>query len=233
MTTKSTRALTFVVLVILVLVNSGCQYMPKLPDFSIGETGDDNSTQQAPASSQSQTETTVEQRPPNPYLAERPSVPGEAKKRFAAAKQAMNKQQWSQAKIDLEWLVNYYPNLSGPHLNLALLYRQLNQPNKAESAFKRAIAVNRNNVNAHNQYAVFLREQGRFDDALERYQKALEIWPDHADAHRNLGILYDLYMGKPDMALPYYKRYQELLDSPDRIIAGWIKDTERRVKRTQ
>ena len=230
---KFTKRLSCVWLVLFVVVSSGCQYMPKMPSmpsmpkipsFKDLTGGADDKKDE----SETNAETIV--RLPNPYLEGRSAAPEEALVRFEAAKLAMKEKNWTQAQADLDWLIENYPKFSGPYLNLALLYRQLEQPKKAEKAFKRSMSVNSKNVNAYNQYAIFLREQGRFSDARVIYLKALEVWPDHPESHRNLGILYDLYMGRLDDALPYYKSYQSLLDEPDRTVAGWIADTERRVK---
>ncbi|MBL4827311.1 MAG: tetratricopeptide repeat protein [Spongiibacteraceae bacterium] len=211
-------------LLLLVISSSACQFMPTTSEIFRGEPEAQSTKQAAAVELENATL-------PNPYLLERPSTSKEVRRRFQTAKQAMFDENWAQAQSDLEWLTQYYPTLSGPYLNLALLHRQLERPEKAESAFKKAARVNPNNVNAYNHYAIFLREQGRFTDARVQYLKALDVWPDHPDSHRNLGILYDLYMGKFEQALPHYKRYQELLDKPDRTIKGWIVDTQRRVKR--
>lgn len=168
-------------------------------------------------------------RSPNPYLVEPPSVPSAARGRFRDALAALDQQQWEIAETDLLWLTANYPQLSGPHLNLALLYQRTGQDDKVEPAFRAAIDANTNNVGAYNQYAIYLRAQGRFNDAESVYQQALAVWPDSPQTHLNLGILYDLYMGRLDRALEHYRRYQALQDEPDRRIEGWIVDTERRL----
>ncbi len=79
-----------------------------------------------------------------------------------------------------------------------------------------------------NLDAIALREMGDFGAALESYQQALDRSPDDALTHRNIGILYDLYLGKPGKALYHYGRYQALISTEDRAVAGWIVDLERR-----
>jgi len=79
-----------------------------------------------------------------------------------------------------------------------------------------------------NTDAIALREQGDFPGAEAAYLAALGADPDHADTHRNLGILYDLYLGVPGRALHHYGRYQALTQATDRRVAGWIADLERR-----
>ncbi len=168
-------------------------------------------------------------RSPNPYLSNQPSLPSIVKARFQSANEALAAGQWAQAEQDLQWLTAHYFELSGPWVNLALLYQQTGQLEKIEPAFKQAISANGQNIYAYNQYGIFLREQGRFSQAEVIYRQALAVWPDYADAHLNLAILYDLYMGKLEPALEHYQAYQSLQDEPDRKINGWIIDTQRRI----
>ena len=53
------------------------------------------------------------------------------------------------------------------------------------------------------------------------------MWSDHAETHRNIGVLYDLYRGEHEKALQHYYRYQELTGNTDRTVAGWIVLLER------
>ncbi|MGD8818404.1 MAG: tetratricopeptide repeat protein, partial [Acidobacteriota bacterium] len=61
------------------------------------------------------------------------------------------------------------------------------------------------------------------------YQTCIELQPDFKDAYLNLGILYELYLGKLPEALQYYRAYQSMLDEPDRRVQGWVMDLERRL----
>ena len=45
---------------------------------------------------------------------------------------------------------------------------------------------------------------------MAAYDAALTLEPDYALAHRDIGILYDLYLQQPAQALTHYKRYLEL-----------------------
>ena len=172
-------------------------------------------------------------RSPNPYLANRSSVPSEARKRFQAASVALAASDWSQAEQHLLWLTTHHAKFSGPWLNLALVYSELKQIDKAVAAFEQAIAANSQNVYAYNQYAIFLRGQGNFAEAEKQYQQALRVWPDYPEGHLNLAILYDLYMGQLTPALQHYQSYQALQQQPDRQVAGWIVDAERRLHSQQ
>jgi tetratricopeptide (TPR) repeat protein len=79
-----------------------------------------------------------------------------------------------------------------------------------------------------NTAAIELRKSGQFQRAERAYLDALQVDADHAPTHRNLGILYDLYLAQPDKALAHYARYQALLGNDDRTVLGWISDLQQR-----
>jgi tetratricopeptide (TPR) repeat protein len=149
---------------------------------------------------------------------------------FDAAIAAQNAQQWPQAEQQYKQLLEKYPQLSGPALNLALIYAQTDRPQLAEEYFERALQINPNNVVAADQYGVWLRSQGRFDAAEKIYLQALSSHPDHADTHLNLAILYDLYLGKLPQALEHYQRYLELVNDEKSPVHGWVADLQRRIQ---
>src|SRR5690606_20499251 len=148
---------------------------------------------------------------PNPYLQHAPSVSRAAQQKFDAAIVAMQQQQWSQAERLLMELARTHSNLSGVHLNLGLIYRAQKDNTKAEAAFEQAINANKRNLDAYNQLAILKRQAGDFSSAERLYQSALKVWPYHPDSHKNLAILYDLYLGREQQALAHYLTYQQLV----------------------
>ena len=116
--------------------------------------------------------------------------------------------------------------------NLGLAYFRLQQAELAEQAFQQAIARNPDDAVAHNHLGILQRRQGRFDDALLEYQRAIEIDSKYARAYLNLGILFDLYLQDLDKALQQYRKYQDLTSEENTQVAGWIVDIERRLKST-
>ena len=149
--------------------------------------------------------------------------------RFERANRAITAEEWSAAIEELHWLVENRGDLSGPCLNLALVYQYQNTPEEAEKYYRQALQVNPANLTAHNQYGIFLREQGRFTDAEQSYLRALEVREAHPETHRNIGVLYDLYMGDRQRALHHFNRYQDLSGSDDVTVAGWIADLQRQL----
>jgi tetratricopeptide (TPR) repeat protein len=157
-------------------------------------------------------------------------VPAAARAQFEAAVTAQRAQQWPEAERQFNQLLEKYPYLSGPALNLALLCAQTQRPQQAEDYFRRALRINPGNAAAGVQYGVWLRTQGRFAEAEAIYLQTLERSPDDADAHLNLAILYDLYLGRPEVALDHYQRYLTASGAENSPVQGWIADLQRRLQ---
>lgn len=121
------------------------------------------------------------------------------------------------------------PELAGPWINLGQIYTRTEQVEAARQAFERAVSSNPWNCAAHNQLGVLSRQHGDFGAAEHHYLACLKRVPDFQDAYLNLGILYELYLGRLDDALNYYRYYQALLDEPDPRVQGWVLDLQRRL----
>ncbi|WP_105102414.1 tetratricopeptide repeat protein [Microbulbifer pacificus] len=166
---------------------------------------------------------------PNPYFADPTDVPAAALEAISRARGFYDQQQYPSAEAELQQVVTQWPNLSGAWLNLSRVQLKLAQPGQAESSLRQAVAANEKNVFAWNSLGVLLRDQGKFEDARIAYESALTHWPDFAMAHLNLGILFDLYLHKPEQALHHYREAKALEEVEDRVLAGWIVDLERRM----
>lgn len=166
---------------------------------------------------------------PNPYLQNPQKLSEQVDVNFRAAVLAMQQKNWDFAEATLKQLAEKNTKLSGIHLNLGIVYRNKGATEKAANEFNLAINTNMKNVDAYNQLAVLKREAGDFTTAETLYQKALGIWPFYPEGHKNIAILYDLYLGKPEQALPHYQAYQQLLSAPDKQVDSWIADVQRRL----
>lgn len=166
---------------------------------------------------------------PNPYLQNKPSVSRQVQQNFTDATRAMRNKQWTLAESLLQKVIAENSKLSGAYLNLGLVYRAQKENKRAEQAFNDAIAANHTNLDAYNQLAILQREAGNFSGAETNYKKALSLWPYHPDSHKNIAILYDLYMGKSAEALPHYEAYLQLRGGEDKQATSWIADLQRRL----
>jgi lipoprotein NlpI len=133
------------------------------------------------------------------------------------------------AQVLFEELAEDQPELAGPWVNLGYIHLVRDDSEQALAAFDQALEANPRNCEALTQMGVLARKSGQFEEAELYYQSCLEVRPDYANARLNLGILYELYMGRLGEALTVYNDYQHMLPEPDNRVTGWVMDLERRV----
>jgi Tfp pilus assembly protein PilF len=155
-------------------------------------------------------------------------VPEAAAAAYARAVEAMRSQNWIEAELELEPLVQEHPDYPGPHVNLALVYLHDGRRDDARKELELALEADPGNATANTQLGILLREDGKFAAAEEAYRRALETDPDHALAHYNLGVLLDIYLRRTAEALEHYEAYQASLAQPDETVGRWIIDLRRR-----
>lgn len=115
------------------------------------------------------------------------------------------------------------------HLENAITALEQNDTAAASLAFEAMNKAGAKSPEALNHYAIFLREQWLINESEAIYRKALIHSPNNAMTHYNLGILLDLYQGRRQEALEHYQKYQVLAETPDKRVAGWIKDIQRQI----
>jgi tetratricopeptide (TPR) repeat protein len=70
--------------------------------------------------------------------------------------------------------------------------------------YQKALEIQPQYAEAHNNLGNVLRQKGRVDEAIIQYQKAVEIEPDFAMAHYNLGMVL-AQKGLADEAIAQFK----------------------------
>jgi Flp pilus assembly protein TadD len=148
---------------------------------------------------------------------------------FQAALTLLQQDRFPEAEVLLLEITASQPELAGPWFNLGKVYLALERPEDARFAFEQAALANPRNCAVLNELGVLSRRAGDFEAAETRYLQCIEVRPDDAIAHLNLGILYELYLGRLADALDHYRRYQSMQSEPDRKVAGWVVDLERRL----
>ena len=64
-------------------------------------------------------------------------------------------------------------------------------------------------IDQYNEFAIEAAELQLWNEAVFRWERVLEIDPQYAQAHNNLGVAYEA-LGKTDEAIEAYKRATEL-----------------------
>lgn len=158
-----------------------------------------------------------------------PAVAGRNAELFARATELLQQSRWTQAETLLLTLTADQPELSGPWVNLAQVYVAQGREGDATAALEQAVLANPANCAARTDLGVLLRRQGDFAGAEAHYLACLDYQPEYRAAYLNLGILYDLYLGRLADALHAYRQYQTLAAEPDRRVNVWVVDLERRI----
>jgi Tfp pilus assembly protein PilF len=161
--------------------------------------------------------------------------PPAVENRYARALGYMDAGDDVRAVKELETFGAAYPDYAGPLVNLGIIHRRNGRPDAATLAFERATRLCTGCAVAHNELGIQQRQQGRFDDAEQSYLRAIEADPDYPLAYLNLGVLNDLYKGRPEVALQYYESYaaRETDARAREEVDKWIADLKRRVGKTQ
>ncbi|GAB4330233.1 MAG: hypothetical protein Kow0099_00710 [Candidatus Abyssubacteria bacterium] len=120
-------------------------------------------------------------------------------------------------------------NVGGPcsacYIDLASLYHDSGQYERAAEALKMAIAIEPGNAVAHCNLGDVYKHLRQFDLAIRELEQALSLDPNLPDIYINLGIIYDDYVVDDQKALQYYTRYLEL-GGTDEQVHSWIKAIE-------
>jgi tetratricopeptide (TPR) repeat protein len=149
----------------------------------------------------------------------------ETKAHYQLALAKMKNQNWLEAIVLLNEVIELSPDLSGAYLNKALSQYHLKQFDSAISSLKTAEIINTNNPYIYNLQGVLAREQGKFIAAEKYYQKALTIWPNYPQAHLNIAVLFELYRGDFTKAKAHYQAYL-LLKPNDKKTKQWLAGLE-------
>lgn len=149
---------------------------------------------------------------------------------FNKAVQALRARDYTQAESLLLDLTQKQPQLAAPWLNLGIVYARTNRKPQAIQTLRKGLGLNPNNAVAQNQLGILLRESGELKAAEQAYQAALAGTPDYANAHLNLGVLYDVHLKQPALALKHYEQYQRLMPSDGARVAVWLADLKQRTQ---
>jgi Flp pilus assembly protein TadD len=133
----------------------------------------------------------------------------------------------TQAILEFQVMTQSYPDLPGPYTNLGIVYRNQNQLAESEAALAKATERASWDAQTWTEYGVTLRLAGKFPEARSAYEHAIAVNPSHAPAHRNLGVLLDLFLDDPVTAQSELETYKTLTGE-DKPVSGWIAELRAR-----
>ncbi len=90
-----------------------------------------------------------------------------------------------------------------PHL-MALCYSQLGDNKNADLAFRSALSLDYNFIEAHNNYGIYFKKLSKMDDAKKQFKDCIRIKPTYSKAHYNLGTVF-MELGDLDAALDCFR----------------------------
>ncbi len=97
---------------------------------------------------------------------------------------------YDRALVKLNKAINLDPNYALAHNFLGVLYGRLERPQSAYKEFERSVQLAPNDSTILNNYAIFLCEQGKYQQARERFKKVLNnpLYINRAGAYQSAGL---------------------------------------------
>jgi len=111
-------------------------------------------------------------------------------------------------QLRLRWVIYGFAAMVLAVLGI-LTWRQCGTYADLETLWRTTIARNPNCWLAHNNLGTSLLNQGNLNEAIQHFERALQLKPDSADAFNNLGGALSK-QGKLDEAIQYYERALQL-----------------------
>ncbi len=127
----------------------------------------------------------------------------------------------------LEKVIAQSPEMTAPHINVAIAYSRINKPEQAEQHLKKALESIPGHPVASNEYGLLLRRAGRFAESRQVYEKSLDLFPEYFPIHKNLAILCDLYLKDGACAAKHYEIYAKAMPK-DQQVKLWLADLQGR-----
>lgn len=102
-------------------------------------------------------------------------IPQNARKSFDKGVAAWQKQDYQKAVDEFEKAVAAYPEYDMAYNNLGVMYLELNQPEKATTAFEHAVQLNDKNADADRNLARLMLRQKQYSQVEDLLKKALVV----------------------------------------------------------
>jgi tetratricopeptide (TPR) repeat protein len=229
---SKTRALAgFIVLAMLLPVLGGCATGPKEQAMAAHEpaVAEESSRELTPQElSKKPAVARLEDGREGFVITEVPPMDEALRRDFDRAVAMLKDEDYDEAIVLLEKVIEKSPGVTAPYIDIAIAYGRTGAPDQAEENLKTALELFPEHPVACNEYGLLYRRIGRFTEARAMYEKAIARFPDYYPAHRNLGIVCDLYLDDPACALEHYEIYSEARPE-DKQVKLWVADLRARL----
>jgi len=119
---------------------------------------------------------------------------------------APSKSSYTNARSAAEKALQLDPNLAAAHREMGWIeWRGEWNFAAADNEYRRALDLNSGEAGTHEQYSLFLKSRGRFDEALQEINRSLELSPLESVSHANAGTILGL-MGRFDAAMAQFQK---------------------------
>ncbi|MBU3070268.1 tetratricopeptide repeat protein [Aestuariicella sp. G3-2] len=162
------------------------------------------------------------------HVVENRSVDASVRRDFKESLELLNAGRYEEAVTLLNEVASQTEGNSAPFINLGIAYSRLDKPTQAENNFLKALSINPDHPVANNEFALFNRKRGQFQEARALFERAVESYPEYLPARKNLGILCDLYLNDASCALDHYRIYHKANPS-DEEVKIWITSLEKKM----
>ncbi|NNC73591.1 MAG: tetratricopeptide repeat protein, partial [Sphingomonadaceae bacterium] len=108
---------------------------------------------------------------------------------FAQAQQALQSGDFTRCSQLLEELIQAYPDQPAFYHLSGLALKKQGNPSAARAAFERGLAINGAVPGLHAERGSILADEGRAEDAIAAYDRALQLSPDLLDAQIDRAVV--------------------------------------------
>lgn len=100
--------------------------------------------------------------------------------------------------------------------NFGIQFESFNEITRARNAYRNAIGLDDNNIDAYINLGRLLQLDDKYRDAKKLYEKVLQLYPENELANYNLGTLFDM-LDEFELAVRYYQRAPNLAMAHDNL----------------